>query len=216
VYLLLFLVGSIGFTAMVALGFLSHTAGDHGGTHHSLGHGSGHGGSHGLLGHDGHHLPVHTKSATVNHSHGSKSLPSWFALSPLDIFSFCLGAGATGILAASVLPAPALAIASAIGALAFNFAIVKPLMALLLRFATKPSEGLEGSVAKSVEAVTRFDSQGQGLVRLTLDGQNVQLLARLEAAEVTGGTTVAKGDQLVILAVDPHRNTCTVTRELAV
>jgi hypothetical protein len=212
VYLLLFLVGSIGFTAMVALGFLSHTAGDHGGTHHSLGHG----GSQGHVGHDGHHLPIHTKSVSpIKHSHGSKGLSRWFALSPLDIFSFCLGAGAVGILAAPILPETALATSALLGALGFNFAVVKPLMGFLLRFASKPSEGLEGSVAQSVEAITRFDGQGQGLVRLILDGQNIQLLARLEAAEVTGGTTVAKGDQLYIVAVDPHRNTCTVTRELA-
>lgn len=92
--------------------------------------------------------------------------------------------------------------------------MVKPLMGFLLGFASNPSEGAEALVSRPAEAITKFDEQGRGLVRLTLDGQHVQLLATLESDETTKGVTVSKGDELIVLEVDPHRNVCRVTREL--
>jgi hypothetical protein len=74
-------------------------------------------------------------------------------------------------------------------------------------------EGLSGAVAKVAEAATPFDSSGRGVVKLILDGRIVQLLATLDASEMSHGVTVSRGDQVVVIDVDPTRNTCRVTRE---
>jgi hypothetical protein len=135
------------------------------------------------------------------------------ALSPLDLFIYCLGFGATGMLVKGFLPAYAVWLAVA-GALILNFAVIKPLMGVLIRWQSTPSEGLEGSVAEEAEAVSAFDHSGKGLVRLTLDGQIVQLLATLESSEHHRGVVVSKGDKVVILEVDAARNQCRVSRDL--
>jgi hypothetical protein len=61
-------------------------------------------------------------------------------------------------------------------------------------------------------AVTGFNRQGEGLVRLDLDGQVVQLLGVLTLNERDAGVRVAAGDQLLVEAVDPARQRCTVSR----
>jgi len=137
------------------------------------------------------------------------------AVSPLDIFSLALGAGATGVLLAPYFSGHNLAWIAVLGAVAFDFAVVKPLLGLMLRFVSKPSEGLEGLVSSIGEAVTSFDPEGRGLIKLTLDGQLIQLLANLDASEKELGVPVTKGDRVVVIQVDPARNTCTVSRELA-
>jgi hypothetical protein len=147
---------------------------------------------------------------------GSKGLSRWFAISPLDLFSFAFGAGATGILLKTLVAATVLPWVAALGALLFNFALVKPIMGAFLKFAATPSEGLEGSIAKSGVALTRFDHDGRGLVCLTLDGASVQVLAMLDRDEHARGVQVAKGDPVTVIEVDSNRNTCRVTRELAV
>jgi hypothetical protein len=93
--------------------------------------------------------------------------------------------------------------------------MIRPLMSIMLRFASQPSEGLEGEVASLAEVVTNFDSQGRGMVKLCLDQQNVQLLAYLEPDELSAGVKVRRGEPVVIVSVDPKRNTCRVSRELA-
>ncbi len=137
------------------------------------------------------------------------------AISPLDLFSLALGAGATGLLLTKVVPAQQLIWFAALGAVVFDFAIVKPLLSLMLRFVSKPSEGLEGQVASLGEAVTSFDHQGRGLVKLTLDGQLIQLLANLDASEKERGVSVTKGDRVMVIEVDPATNICKVSREFA-
>ncbi len=146
---------------------------------------------------------------------GGRSQKPWWLISPIDIFALCMGAGAVGELLKHALSANVLIAAAVVGALFFNLAVVKPMLGLLLRFASPESEGLEGQVARPAEALTRFDEAGRGLVRLTMDGQLIQLLATLEPEERDRGVRVVKGDQVFVVGVDGTKNTCRVTRELA-
>lgn len=204
VYDLLLLVGGIGFLAIALLG-MSHDVVGHG---HSLGHSHGplatHGHGHGHLGKL--HLPKGSKSAERQGS------PWLMLLSPVDLFSLALGAGLTGVLLRTVLSPSLLVWAAVAGALTLDFLVIKPMFSLAMKFVTKPSEGLEGTVKVMGEAVTKFDSRGQGIVRLELDGQIIQLLADLDTAERELGESVAKGDTVVVVAVDGKRNRCTVSR----
>lgn len=229
VFEILLLVGVIGFVAMAGMGFLhgGHSHGDghsvggaHGhapsiGHHHdsSLAHAD-HGGhlagghSHHVQGHvDGHN--VGREMQVVSHWGLAKLLPF---LSPLNIFSMALGAGATGMLVRGIVPAPFATLAACAGALFFDLAIVRPLMGLMIKFGSQPSEGLEGRVATLAEACTSFDERGRGLVKLTLDGEIVQLLGTLDPHETT---KVKKGDKLLVIGVDSAKGTCKVTTEAA-
>ena len=146
----------------------------------------------------------------------SRGFRPWWAFSPFDLMAYCTGAGAVGEIVRQAGVASALVpIAALFGAIAFNFGIAKPILNTLLRFESRQSAGLEGKVAQQGEAVTRFDAQGRGLVRLDLDGEIVQVLATLDAEERERGVIVARGDPLLILDVDAARNTCRVTREMA-
>lgn len=237
-YLLLFLTGFIGFVAMAILGF-GHGGGHHGGhvghghaslggADHALGHGHHIAGAHAHAG--ANHGAAHDTSSQAGHHDGQQLTKSeadggpltairgfrpWSLLSPLSLFSLALGGGATGLLLKPFLSANALVFAAIAGALFFNYGVLTPIMNLVMKFVSRPSDGLEGAVAQSAEAITRFDDTGRGLVRLTLDGQNIQILAHLDSTEVEHGTRVMKGDQVLIIEVDPHRNTCRVTKELA-
>jgi translation initiation factor IF-1 len=71
---------------------------------------------------------------------------------------------------------------------------------------------LESGVFDEAEAVTGFNRAGEGLVRLDLDGQVVQLLGVLTADERAAGVRISAGDRLLIEAVDPARQRCTVSR----
>ena len=140
----------------------------------------------------------------------------WRVFSPFDLLAYATGAGATGeILRQTALEPRLVLYAALVGALAFNFGIAKPLLYRLLRFESRPSAGLEGATAQPAEALSRFDAQGRGLVRLALDGQLVQVLAHLDPAEHDRGVTVAKGDPLLVTEIDAARGTCHVTREMA-
>ena len=215
-YALLFLVGFFGFLGMAGMSFLhsghqSHT-GNHGSTGEAIGslraiqHG------HARVGHAGPKI-AHAKGARL--AKGGRFRP-WWALSPFDLMAYCFGAGAVGEILRQRGVAPNVVLGAAVaGALFFDFGLAKPLLNALLRFESRPSEGLEGSTAQRVEALTRFDAQGRGLVGLALDGQIVQVLATLDAEERGRGVVVAKGDPLLVIEVDATRNTCRVTRELA-
>jgi len=136
-------------------------------------------------------------------------------VSPLDIFMLAGGAGLTGIVLSHWLAANVVAACACVGAVAFDFAVVRPILGLLLHFASNPAENLEGSVASTATALTRFDSQGRGLIRLTIDGQSSQLLATLDPSERQAGVSVGKGDLVLITEVDSARNICHVSREFA-
>jgi hypothetical protein len=139
--------------------------------------------------------------------------PLWSLLSPLGIFSLCLGAGGAGIIARAYVANPWLVglIALAGGAFFYRM-LVRPLWNLILGFASKPAQSLAGTVAGEAEAVTRFDARGQGVVRVVMDGQIVQLLAHLEADDREKGVAVAAGEKLVVTSVDGQKNICRVTR----
>jgi hypothetical protein len=140
---------------------------------------------------------------------------SFSLLSPVTIFSFMIGAGLVGTLLGPLLPVALVIYAAILGALVFNFGFTLQIMKLVLRFAGKPSEGLEGLVSEVVVAETAFDAEGKGLVKATLDGQTIQILAHLDPTDVHKGLSVARGESVTILEVDGKSNRCRVTKELS-
>jgi hypothetical protein len=204
-YETLLLIGALGLIVQTVFGFshpgagphavAGHSGAAHGGTAHAgtaHGHTSGHGG---------------TNSATRVAS------ALWPLLSPMTIFSICLGAGVAGLFARSLHERPAATLAIAIaGGIAFYAVIVRPLTGLLFRFASKPAATLAGAIAKEAKAASRFDPEGRGVVRLTVDGQTVRLLARLEAEERDHAASINLGDTLVVTSIDKKANACGVTR----
>ena len=218
VYEILLLVGGIGLLAQLAFGFM-----------HAGGHG-GHAGVHAGNGHAGAHTAVHqghtATHGNVAHSHsdhhgeqhndskGSGSLLWLNLISPLNLFSVALGAGLIGLVLRNRLENPVLvAVAAAIGGILFFSLLVSPLKSFILKFASKPAETLTGAVAQQVEAVSRFDKQGRGLVQAVVDGQVVQVLAHLESEDrQPQAATIAPGERLVVTAVDASKNVVHVTR----
>lgn len=230
-YLLPFWIGLFGFLALFGLSFghvgHGHSDGGHAGQ-------SGHGG-HGHVGHghastaaaggtpSGHlHSAAHAGSHSGGHHGLLKALkvfkggPNWLSLfSPLAIFSICLGFGATGILLEPRILKEFVLPAALAGGLGFNFLLNSVITNLLMKYASNPSEGLEGMVAKLGKATSNFDQAGYGVIELVLDQQTVQVLARLDPSEVSEGVKVRKGDNLLVTEVDAAKNQCRVTRELA-
>ncbi len=155
------------------------------------------------------HLHVHLNSNSLLREAGTFILGM---LSPMAIFSVCLGAGATGLAAQRLHERPAVVVIAAIvgGFLLFGL-IVRPLMNLLLRFASKPAETLAGAVAGEAVAASKFDAKGQGVVRLSVDGQTTRVLAHLEIGDRETASHIKTGDKLLIVSVDKKRNTCVVT-----
>ena len=189
-YETLFFTGALGFLALVLLGTFHGTRG----VSRQGGRGGGHHGHHGF-------------GASLGKLAKVKLLLS---ISPIDIFGFCLGGGATGLLLPKPLSANlVLPIAVAVG-LVFDLAFLKPIFNFALQFVSKPSDGLEGMVAKTAVAVSRFDASGQGLVLVVIDGEEKQVLAKLEADEI--GSHVAKGDHLLVTDIDSKKNVCQVTK----
>ena len=122
-----------------------------------------------------------------------------------------IGFGAGGLLLRPVLAEPWLLLASLGAGIGFEWLAVGPLWRFLFRFASAPALTLESAVEDEARAVTSFDASGHGLVAVELDGQVVQLLATLTAAERNAARRVRAGDRLRIEAVDTARNRCTVT-----
>jgi hypothetical protein len=189
-------LGAAGLVAMTILGFQhGHTGGHHTGGHHGGGH-SGH--SHGHAGHQ--------------HSHQTASSRWSLFLSPRIWFSLLVGFGATGLLVQQHLSGIIQVGVALLGGLAFEALLMRPVWSLVSRFASEPALTLESGIMDDAEAVTGFNRQGEGLVRLDLDGQVVQLLGVLTADERASGVRVAAGDHLVVEAVDAARQRCTVSR----
>ena len=208
IYAVLFLIGVLGLLAQTLLGM----AGVHGGGHSHAGHA--HGGGHG--GHFG-HGQAHgraTQPQTQDQGGGSRAGDVLLSLlSPLTLFSLCVGIGATGLLLRPLhLTDLVRASLAALGGLLFCGLIVRPLWGLVFRFASTPARALEGTVAGVAEALSRFDGNGKGLVRLTVDGQIVRVLAFLEADDRPDADAVRPGDRLTVISVDGHANTCRVAR----
>jgi len=154
-------------------------------------------------------MPAHT-----NAGRGLSILS--FIPTPLDVCSICLGVGLVGVLVQKMVTGSALYEIAFVGGVVFDVLVVRQIFNFALKFVSKPSEGLEGMVASTAEATTRFDEKGMGMVKVVMEGQVVQLLATLDPIELASGVAVHKGDQVVLLDVDQKRNTCTVTRELSI
>lgn len=133
-------------------------------------------------------------------------------LSPLNWFSWFTGAGAAGAIAqAAGVPEPMRAGIAVLGAITFNRGLVRPIWNFVFQFASAPAGNLDSCLSQSVEAVTTFSAQGEGLVRVTIDGRTEDILARL-AEKDRGGPRVRKGDHVVIEEVFPRTNSCRVSR----
>lgn len=189
-------LGATGLAVMAVLGFGHH--GDTSG-HGHVGHAShtGHAGDHGHAGHS-------------DHSHdGFGRFIS--LLSPRVLFSLLVGVGATGLLARPFLFEPLLAGVALAGGIAFERFIVGPIWKFLFRFESRPALMLESAVLEEAQAMMDFDTHGQGLIKLELDGQVVQLLGTLTAEDRSRAQRVRRGDLLRIEDVDAARNRCIVS-----
>ena len=237
-YLFSLLLGFVGLLVMAVSGVAGqggHHAGGHahGGHLHAGGHHAGDLNVHGVGGHAlgaGHgHAATPAGDAgghalTHGHAHGhdgghahagdaGKAMGNWFLsfLSPRVLFSILVGVGATGLLLGHVLPEPLLAIAAVAGGLVFELAAVRPVWNFFFRFASEPALTLESAITDTATAVTGFNPQGEGVVKIELDGQIVQVLGRLSSADLATGVRVRAGDSLVVEDVDPVRNRCVVS-----
>jgi hypothetical protein len=131
-------------------------------------------------------------------------------LSPRLLFSFFVGFGAGGVLAASLAEPLRLGVAFAAG-IAFEALLVGPLWRLLFRFESREAVTLDSAIEDEGRAVTGFDANGNGLVSLEVDGQVVQLLATLAPDERARGVRIHSGDLVRIAEVDSARGRCTIT-----
>jgi len=198
-------LGLTGLVVMAVLGF-GHHGGDH--AHHGDGH-AGHGG-HGHASHG--HAGGHGDAAGHHAGHSGSGLSSLLALlSPRVLFSFFVGVGATGLLADPLLAEPFTAIAAIAGGFLFERFLVGPVWKFLFRFESRPAAMLESAVMEDAHAVMDFDAQGQGLVRIELNGQVVQLLGTLAPEERASARRIRRGDLLRVEDVDAARNRCIVS-----
>jgi len=232
-YLFSMLLGFVGLLVMAVSG----VAGGHGGHGHghgghdvgdvSLGGGHAHVGGHLHAGHAGgahghgvaHGHAAHGHGNAHNHGDhghagdGAKALGSWFLsfLSPRVLFSVLVGLGAAGLLLGGVLHGPLLAVAAVLGGLVFELLGVRPVWNFFFRFGSEPALTLESAITDTATAVTSFNLDGEGLVKIELDGQIVQVLARLAPADRGSGVRVRSGDTLIVEEVDAVRNRCVVS-----
>jgi hypothetical protein len=197
IYAMLFLIGVLGLLAQTLLGMAGpHGAGSHGHAHAGHSHAGHHGG--------------HGRGQSGGSRFGELLLS---VLSPLTLFSLCVGVGATGLILRPYHLADIVRTSlSLLGGLVFYVLLIKPIWGLIFQFASTPAGALEGTVAGVAEALSRFDASGKGLVRLTIDGQIVRVLAFLEPDERGQADLVKPGDTLTVVSVDGHANTCRVTR----
>ncbi|HEX5385217.1 MAG TPA: hypothetical protein VFW66_00805 [Gemmatimonadales bacterium] len=210
-YLFALALGGAGLGAMALLGAHGHAPGAHGHIgadgHAAGGDGAGHGGA----GHGG------AEHAAAGHGttqgSGEAHAPQWLMLlSPRVAFSALIGFGAVGLALRGLLGGPLLFLAAVAGGIAFEALLVRPLWGLLLRFASQPALTLEHGIMDEAQAVTGFSPDGDGLVRLVVDGQVVQLLGSLAPEDRAAGVRVRAGDRLTVEAVDASRQRCTVSR----
>lgn len=233
-YLFSLLLGFVGLLVMAVSG----VAGNHG---HAGGQGHGghlHGPDvgdvnvHGIAGHahagghlhagpaGGHAVQGHGH-APHGHGHGDdthagdagKAVGNWFLsfLSPRVLFSVLVGLGAAGLLLGGVLGGALLAVTAVVSGFLFEIAAVRPVWNFFFRFASDPALTLESAVTDVATAVTGFNREGEGVVKIELDGQIVQVLARLAPPDRESGVRVRAGDTLVVDDVDPVRNRCVVS-----
>ncbi len=188
VYLFATLLGLLGLIVMAGLGMAHSLGGEHG---HSAGQG---------------HDPAQP------HAHGppGHADASWLLslASPRLLFSLALGFGLSGLLLRSLLPVLLLLPAAIVGALLFEWLLIRPYWQFLLRFESSPSKTLASVAGQPAQAATDFDVRGAGLVVFELNGETRQLLARLQP----DGAPVPRGTALTIESIDEPTNSCTVRR----
>jgi len=215
-------LGGIGLGVMALSGFAQAAHAGHGHAAHANGHSHANGQSHGPANAHSHANVSHASDAHTTHVpaaagrhaavRGSSGTSRVLALlQPRVVFSILVGFGAAGMLLRPLLPEPGLLAASLGAGFAFEWGLVAPVWRFLFRFASEPAETLETIVSDEARAVTSFDTNGNGLVAVELDGQVVQLRATLNAEERASARKVRAGDRLRIEAVDETRNRCTVT-----
>jgi hypothetical protein len=178
-FLMALVLGLVGLIAMAVLGL------NHGGHH----------GQHSNHGHEVHHGHSHS-----SHQHGSSDHnvinQLLIFLSPRAIFSLALGFGAIGM-TVSFLPQILAVIVAGAGAILFERLLVQPYWNAMFKFASTPAKNLESVKGATATANTNFDSNGQGLIELELDGQVRQVLGTLQDKT----TSVTRGQQVRIKAV---------------
>jgi hypothetical protein len=156
----------------------------------------------------------HAHHSAPQHSEAN-SLLSWLVwLSPIYLCGTIIGFGLTGTLLGALLggwPRFALALG---GAFLLRHFCIRPLMTAVTNWASLPAKTLDDAVLETGTAVTNFDRQGFGMVRLRLDGQVIQLLGQL-APEDQAGPRVVSGESLFIRSVDSGRQRCVVCRTTA-
>jgi hypothetical protein len=103
-------------------------------------------------------------------------------------------------------------VCAALGGLAFEAGLIRPLWNFLFRFESSPALTLESCIGDEARAATSFDAKGNGLIALELDGQVVQVLGSLRREDRDAGVRVRAGDPVRIDEVDAERNRCTVRR----
>jgi hypothetical protein len=224
IYETLLVTGALGIIAMTLMGFAhvggSPHAGHSGGLH--AGHApvagrlmpGGHAGHTGA-GHAAHHGGAHAGGRGAPGSAARVGLGKTLLalLSPMTLFAACLGAGIVGSLLTTWGVSAVLAgLGATAGAVLFNALLIRPILRLVMGFASEPARGLEGVLMQSAEAITAFDANGEGLVRVLVDGQSVDVLARLTEEEHREGARVVRGQTVRVEDVDSHRNRCTVSR----
>lgn len=132
-------------------------------------------------------------------------------MSPRVLFSVSLGLGTTGLLLRSTIGGLPLFLTALAGGVLFERLVVSRIWNFLFRFASKPAEMLEHSIASEATAVTTFDANGQGIVALEMDGQVRQVLGTLQRSDRQLGGRVRAGEKVRIEEIDPERNRCTVS-----
>jgi hypothetical protein len=207
-YISSLLLGAAGLGVMALSGLGHH---GHGGRPSQPG-GNTHAGHAGHAGHAQAGRVGHVQTGTPSGIRGATTNLLWAFASPRHLFSFFLGFGAVGELLRPVLGGPMLVAAAIVGAVAFERLVVSPLWNLSMRFASTPASMLESAVSDEATAVTSFDTNGQGIVSVEVDGQIVQILATLRSDDrLLGGARIRAGQRVRIEEVDAAKNCCTIS-----
>jgi hypothetical protein len=206
-YLFALLLGGIGLLAMSVLGLGGHGHHGHGGTAHGHGAaGHGHDAGHGHVTGHGHAAPAQPGP----HHHAPTG--RWLVfLSPRIWFTLLVGFGAGGMLARPLGSGMLRLGFGLAGAVLLEALLVRPVWNLLSRFESRPAQTLEHGVMDEAEAASGFNAAGEGLVRMTVDGQVVQLLGTLRTEDLAAGIRVRAGDRVIIESIDSRRQRCVVS-----
>lgn len=160
---------------------------------------------------DAGHTDASADGHDVQHGEGATLMRYlWLIPSPVMIFAWLIGFGLAGLVAEPMTRYTYALVWAVVGGTVFQKFIIRPYWNCIFRFASKPADLLEGTLAHRALAVTSFDSKGCGLVRLDVDGQTRDVLARLVPQE--RGVPVRKGEYVLVERVNTSDNTALVSR----